>query len=128
MPNLDKILKNYEEKEVSTNFFLLHEKNKLWLEGWVHLDDSLEKFLSFIESEMKYSWERNDLKISDYQIFQIDMEDKNQLIEIKTESQYGQTRKQDDIYIVILSKESKYRLIENIPLLFEWFQRILNQD
>ncbi len=56
-----------------------------------------------------------------YHIFHINTEDKNKLQEVKDDQIYQQIRKLKDIFIVVLHREIKYRIIENLPPVFEWF-------
>ena len=61
--------------------------------------------------------------MDDYAIFHIDIEDKNKLKEIKNEQNYQTVRNSKEIFLVVLHKEIPYRIIENIPPIFNWFKR-----
>ena len=59
--------------------------------------------------------------MADYLIFHIDLEDKNNMKEITDNQYYQGVMQLEDIFIVVLHKDIKYRIIENIPSVFEWF-------
>lgn len=91
------------------------------MDGWIALEDSFEEFLSLIQEEIEYSWGSQYTAMTDYIIFHIDVDDKNKLKEIKDNQYYQHIRQLKEIYITVLHKAIKYRIIENIPPLFEWF-------
>lgn len=125
MPKFEKIMKNNEISEVTANFFILYKDEENWLDGWVSLDPSLEEFISVLREEIEYSWELENVDMSDYLLFHIDLDDKNNLKEIEDNEYYQLVRQLQDIFIVVLHKDIKYRIIENIPPVFEWFMGIL---
>jgi hypothetical protein len=59
--------------------------------------------------------------MDDYIIFHIDIEDKNNLKEIKDNEYYLYVRQLKKIFLVILHKDIQYRIIENLPPVFDWF-------
>ena len=121
MPEFEKIMKNYDPPEITGNFFVLNKDEDVWLEGWIQMEPSLEEFTSLIQEEIEDSWGLENAEMSDYIIFHIDLEDKNNLKEIKDNEYYQWVRQHEEIFIVLLHKEIKYRIIENIPTVFEWF-------
>ncbi|MFX1503318.1 MAG: hypothetical protein ACFFDH_20315 [Promethearchaeota archaeon] len=125
MPDFKKIMKNYEPTEVTGNFIVLYKDEETWLEGWIQMEPTLEEFISLIKEEIEDCWDPEKAKISDYIIFHIDLEDKNNLKEIKDNEYYQWVRGHEEIFIVVLHKDIKYRIIENIPTVFEWFMEIL---
>jgi len=59
--------------------------------------------------------------MNDYLIFYVDLDEKNNLKEITDEIIYQKVRVLKEIFMVVLHKDIKYRIIENLPLVFEWF-------
>lgn len=121
MPDFEKIMKNNELSEVTANFFVLYKDEETWLNGWISLEPSLEEFISVIRDEIEYSWDLENIDMADYLIFHIDIEDKNNMKEIKEDQYYQWVMQFEEIFIVVLHKDIKYRIIENIPPVFEWF-------
>lgn len=121
MPDFEKIMKNNELSEVTANFFVLYKDEETWLNGWISLEPSLEEFISVIRDEIEYSWDLEKIDMEDYLIFHIDIEDKNNMKEIKEDQYYQWVMQFEEIFIVVLHKDIKYRIIENIPPVFEWF-------
>ena len=125
MPDFEKIMNNYEESELTANFFVLYKDEETWLNGWIALEPSLDDFISLLKEEIEYSWELEDVDMTDYILFHIDLEDKNNMKEINNDEYYNYVKQLNNIYIVALHKDIKYRIIENIPAVFEWFMGIL---
>ncbi|GAH36232.1 unnamed protein product [marine sediment metagenome] len=125
MPDFEKIMKNNELSEVTANFFVLYKDEETWLNGWISLEPSLEEFISVIRDEIEYSWDLENIDMADYLIFHIDIEDKNNMKEIKEDQYYQWVMQFEEIFIVVLHKDIKYRIIENIPPVFEWFMGTL---
>ncbi|MFX1320855.1 MAG: hypothetical protein ACFFAQ_04335 [Promethearchaeota archaeon] len=121
MDNFKKIEENVRFPEVTGNFIVVYEDQDIYLYGWIALDQTLNTFLSFLQKEIEYSWGPEYADINDYLLFHIDTTDKNKLKEISNNEYYQFVRKQDEIFIVILHKKIKYRIIENIPPVFNWF-------
>ncbi len=121
MPDFEKVKENYQPLEVTANFFVLYKDESTWLEGWISLEDSFEEFLSIIQGELEYSWDLQYVDMSDYITFHIDLQDKNKLKEIKNNKELKSVRQLEEIFLVVLHKEIKYRIIENLPVVFEWF-------
>ena len=117
-------MKNYREVEVFANFFVLDKDEIGFLEGRIELDESFKSFILYLQEEIRYSWGLEQVNMNDYLLFHIDTTDKNDLKEIKERRYYQQVRKSRDIFIVLLHKDIQSRIIENIPLVFEWFMRI----
>ncbi|MFW9876383.1 MAG: hypothetical protein ACFFG0_25085 [Candidatus Thorarchaeota archaeon] len=118
-------MENYEPPEITANFFVLSKDEEVWLDGWISMEPSLEEFMSLIQEEIEYSWGTERADMADYVIFHIDLEDKNNLKEIKDNEYYQFVKQHQEIFIVVLHKDIKYRIIENIPPVFEWFMGIL---
>jgi hypothetical protein len=110
-----------KEKELKANLIIVLEEHEDWIEGWMLLDESLKEFKYHLEEEIEYNWGFEYADLDDYILFFIDVEDKNNLKEIKSEDMYQRLKQKDDIYIVVLEKTIKYRFIENLPCVFEWF-------
>lgn len=125
MPDFEKIMKNYQPSEVTANFFVLYKDESTWLHGWISMEDSFEEFLSLVQGEIEYSWDSEYADMADYIIFHIDLEDNNNLKEIKDNQYYQFVRQLQEIFIVVLHKDIKYRIIENIPPVFDWFMGTL---
>jgi hypothetical protein len=85
----------------------------------------LEEFISILQEEIEYTWELENVDMEDYLIFHIDLDDKNNLKQIKNDRYYQSVKLFDEIFIVVLHKDIKYRIIENIPPVFEWFMGTL---
>lgn len=118
-------MENYDPPEVTANFFILYKDEEDYLDGWISMDPSLEEFISVLREEIEYSWDLENVDMADYMLFHIDLDDKNNLKEIKDNEYYQLVRLLQDIFIVVLHKDIKYRIIENIPAVFEWFMGIL---
>lgn len=125
MPDFEKIMKNYQPSEVTANFFVLYKDESTWLHGWISMEYSFEEFLSLVQGEIEYSWDSEYADMADYIIFHIDLEDNNNLKEIKDNQYYQFVRQLQEIFIVVLHKDIKYRIIENIPPVFDWFMGTL---
>ena len=87
----------------------------------LHLIRLLIIFALFLQEEIEYSWDFEYAYMNDYLIFHIDTADKNKLKEISDNEYYRFVRNQDEIFIVVLHKKIKCRIIENIPSVYEWF-------
>ena len=125
MPNFEKTMKNNEHSEVTANFFVLYKDEETWLNGWISMEPSLEEFISVLREEIEYSWDFEKVDMTDYVLFHIDLEDKNNMKEIKEDQYYQWVMQFEEIFIVVLHKDIKYRIIENIPPVFEWFMRTI---
>ncbi|MFX1275044.1 MAG: hypothetical protein ACFFBP_17940 [Promethearchaeota archaeon] len=121
MVDKKKIIDNYEPSENIGNFFILDDTEESWLYGEIELDEALDQFISLIKEEIDYSWGPEFSDMNEYLIFYIDTNDKNNLKEIKNNGIYQKVKKLEEIYIAIIHKKIPYRIIENIPPLFEWF-------
>ena len=121
MVNKKKIIDNYDPPEVICKFFILDDIEESWLYGEITLDESLKQFIALIMAEIEYSWGSEFSDINDYFIYYIDTNDRNNLKEIKDETVYQTVKKLEEIYIAIIHKNITYRIIENIPPLFDWF-------
>lgn len=116
-------MENYVPPEVGADFFLLYRDNCSFLEGWICLDDKLESLRHLFHEEIEFAWGSEYSDMNNYRIYHIDVEDKNYLKEINDQHYYQEVRGKDRIFLVILHKLIEYRYIENIPLVFEWFQK-----
>ena len=125
MPDFEKTMKNNELSEVTANFFVLYKDEETWLNGWISMEPSLEEFISVLREEIEYSWDFENIDMTDYVLFHIDIEDKNNMKEIKEDQYYQWVMQFEEIFIVVLHKDIKYRIIENIPPVFEWFMRTI---
>jgi len=125
MPEFKKILNNNNPPDVTANFFVLYKDEESWFDGWISMEKSLEEFISLIQEEIEYTWDIEHVDMTDYILFHIDLEDKNNLKEIKDNEYYQWVKQLNEIFIVVLHKEIKYRIIENIPPVFEWFMTTL---
>jgi len=121
MPDFKKIMQNIQPSEVTVNFFVLFKDEDVAIDGWISLEETLPKFISLLQEEIEYCWGAKYANMSDYLIFYIDLDEKNNLKEIIDESIYQKVRVLKEIFIVVLHKDIKYRIIENLPLVFEWF-------
>lgn len=121
MPDYDKIMRNYQPSEVTAEFFILYKDEESSIDGVISLDQTFDEFLSLLQGEIEYIWGTEYANMDDYLIFYIDLNDKNRLKEVSDEKVYQTIRKVKEIFLVILHKEIKYRIIENLPPVFEWF-------
>ncbi|MBY9010375.1 MAG: hypothetical protein KGD74_10970 [Candidatus Lokiarchaeota archaeon] len=121
MPDFEKIKQNQRFSEVTAKIFALDKDESTFLSGWIALDRTLNQLISSLLKEINYTWESNYQNMDDYLIFYIDIEDKNKLKEIKNEKSYQTVRNSKNIYLVILHKEIPFRVVENLPLVFDWF-------
>jgi len=121
MPDSKKIIENFERSDVAANFFVLFKNESVSIDGWISLELTLSKFISLLQGEIEYCWGADYADMDDYFLFYIDIYEKNNLKELVEEIVYQEVRKLKEIFIVVLHKEIKYRIIENLPLVFEWF-------
>jgi len=121
MPDKKKILNNFLFPEVTAKYFVLNKDEETNLYGWITLDESFSDFLSLLREEMEYSWGKEFSRIDDYKIYYIDIENKYNLVEIINEETYRYARKLKDIFLAILHKKIKSNIVQNIPILYEWF-------
>jgi len=121
MPDKKKILNNFRFPEVTAKYFVLNKDEETNLYGWITLDESFSDFLSLLREEMEYSWGIEFSRIDDYKIYYIDIENKYNLVEIINEETYRYARKLKDIFLAILHKKIKSNIVQNIPILYEWF-------
>lgn len=121
MPDSKKIMENFEPSEITANFFVMFKDESVSIDGWISLDLTRSKFISSLQGEIEYCWGEDYANMDDYFLFYIDIDERNNLKEIREEEVYQEVRKLKDIFIVALHKEIKYRIIENLPLVFEWF-------
>jgi hypothetical protein len=121
MPEFEEIMENFEPSEITANFFVLFKDENVSIDGWISLDLTLNKFITVLQGEIEYCWGAEYANMDDYFLFYIDMDEKNNLKELKEEIVYQEVRKLNEIFIVVLHKEIEYRIIENLPLVFEWF-------
>ena len=121
IPDFKKLMQNIQPSEVTANFFVLFKDEDVAIDGWISLEETLPKFISLLQEEIEYCWGAEYANMNDYLIFYIDLDEKNNLKEITDESIYQKVRVLKEIFIVILHKDIKYRIIENLPLVFEWF-------
>jgi len=116
-----KIIDNFNDSTVKARLFVLNSDETLYLEGFIELDENFEEFVIFLTSEIKFTWNMKLLDISSFLILYIDTENDNRLIPIKSNDIYQLVRKMKDIFIVVLHQDIESRIIENIPLVFDWF-------
>ncbi|MFX1324694.1 MAG: hypothetical protein ACFE8N_07050 [Promethearchaeota archaeon] len=121
MPDYDKIMQNYQPSEVTAEFFILYKDEESSIDGVISLDQTFSEFLSLLQGEIEYFWGKEYANMDDYLIFFIDLSDKNRLKEISDDKVYQTVRNIKEIFLVILHKEIKYRIIENLPPVFDWF-------
>lgn len=121
MPDSKKIMENFEPAEITANFFVLFKDESVSIDGWITLEQNLSKFISLLQGEIEYCWGEEYANMDDYYLFYIDIDEKNNLKELREEIVYQDVRKLNEIFIVALHKEIEYRIIENLPLVFEWF-------
>ncbi|MFX1345841.1 MAG: hypothetical protein ACFFBC_06685 [Promethearchaeota archaeon] len=127
MPDFKKIMQNFEPSDITANFFVLFKGEDVSIDGWISLEETLPKFISLLQGEIEYCWGAKHANMDDYLIFYIDLEEKNNLKEITNEKIYQKVKGFKEIFIVVLHKDIKYRIIENLPLVFEWFIEYSNQ-
>ncbi|MHA2038151.1 MAG: hypothetical protein ACW98X_17070 [Promethearchaeota archaeon] len=121
MPDFEEVEQNFKSSEITANFIVLYKDEISSLEGWIMLEETLSEFSSRVQEELEYHWGKEDADMNDYSIYQIDTEEKNNLKEVHTEDTYQNLKNLEEIFIVILHKEVKYRIIENLPPVFDWF-------
>jgi hypothetical protein len=116
MPDFKRIKQNQQLPKVTAKIFALDKDEITFLSGWIALDSTLNQFNSLLLDEINYTWESNLQNLNDYVIFYI--EDKNKLKEIENEQKYQTVRNSQNIFLVVLHKEIPFRIIENIPPVF----------
>ena len=106
-----KILDNFQLSEVNANYFVLDKDEQTNLYGWIALDESFNDFLSLLRDEMEYSWGKEYSNLKEYNFYYIDLENKYNLMEINNEAIYHQVRKLKEIYLVVLHKDIKIKIL-----------------
>lgn len=124
MPDFEEIKQNFEPTDITAEFIILFKDEIDSIEGWIALEETLSDFKSRLQEEIEYYWGKNDADMSDYSIFYLDTEEKNTLKDIDTDEFYQTLKTLEKIFIVILHKEVKYRIIENLPPVFDWFMEL----
>ncbi len=107
--------------DVSGNFFILYEDEKDYLHGWMSLEGGFDEFLENIQDQLKLLWGEKDTETKDYIIYYIDVLDKYNLVKISNNDIFQELKNQKEIYIVVLHKNIDYKIIQNIPIVYEWF-------
>lgn len=121
MPEFEKIMQNYQPSEVTANFFVLYKDETSSIDGVISLEETLQKFIELLLGEIEYCWGSEYADIDEFSIFYIDVEEKNNLKQISDEKVYQHVRGLKDIFILMLHNEIKYRIIENLPPVFDWY-------
>ncbi|MHA2008533.1 MAG: hypothetical protein ACXABO_13965 [Promethearchaeota archaeon] len=121
MPDKEKAIKNYEPLDVAANFIIVYKDEESSMEGWISLEKTLSHFIFLLKGEIEYHWGSEFAYMGEYLFFYIDINDKNRLKDIKDDNTFQKVKKLKEIFVVILHNEIKYRIIENLPLVFEWF-------
>jgi len=121
MPDFKKIMQNFEPSDIIANFFVLYKDEDVSIDGWISLEETLPEFISLLQGEIEYCWGAEYANMKNYLIFYVDLEEKNNLKEITNEEIYQKVKSFKEIFMVILHKDIKYRIIENLPLVYEWF-------
>ena len=121
MSDKENIMKNYEALDLTANFIVLFKDEESSMEGWISLEKTLSDFIFLLEGEIEYQWGAEFASIDDYILFYIDLKDKNKLKAILNDDTFQQVKKLKEIFIVVLHNEIEYRIIENLPLVFDWF-------
>lgn len=113
-------MENFANPQDIGNFFILYEDQEAYTYGWISIEGSLEDLKIRIEEEIEYSWGFEFADISEYRIFNIELGDHYNLKEIRDDLYYQHIKGQKEIFIVLLHKNIKTRLIENLPDIYEW--------
>jgi hypothetical protein len=125
MLDFEKIIENCNPLEVTVNFFVLYRDEETWLDGWISMEHFLEEFKNLVQEEIEYSLGLENSHMKDYEIFHINTENKNNMKQIKNNDYYLWVRGIKEIFIVVLHRDIKYYIIENVPILYEWFMETL---
>ena len=121
MPDFEEIEQNFDPSDITANFIIVFKDEIDSIEGWIMLEETMSEFNLRLQEEIESYWGKDYADINDYSIFHLDTEEKNTLKEIDTDELYQNLKTLEQIFIVILHKEIKYRIIENLPPVFEWF-------
>lgn len=122
MVDKEKIIENYVKPEVVGHFFILDDSEESWLYGDIIIDETFDQFRSLVKGEIEFSWGQEFSNLDDYKFYHIDTEDKDNLITINDEEIFQKVRKLEEIFIAIIHNNITYKIIENIPPLFDWYQ------
>lgn len=102
-------------------FFILDDTEESWICGEIEFDENFEQFIALIKEEIEYSWGSDFSDMNNYLIYYIDTSDKNTLKLIEDETIYCSLKNHDERFIAIIHKAIPYKIIANIPPLFDWF-------
>ncbi len=121
MPEKKEKVQKIRFPDVTCDFIVLHEDREAYLNGWTSLEGSFEDLLENMEFELEASWGSKYAEMDDYIIYYIDVLDKYNLIYLTDNEIFQEIKKLDDVFIVILHKNIKYKIIQNIPVVYNWF-------
>jgi len=120
MVNKNKDMENFANPQSIGNFFVLYEDQEAYTYGWISIEGSLQNLRIRIEEELEFSWGLEFADISEYRIFNVEIGEHYNLKEIRDDLYYQHIKEQKEIFIVLLHKNIKTRLIENLPDIYEW--------
>jgi hypothetical protein len=113
-------IENIGFKQKSGNFFILYKDQEAYIYGWIDLDGNLDDLMHRLEDELEYAWGLDYADINDYNLFNVEIGDHYDLVKIEDNFYFEKIKRQSEIFIVLIHKSIKTRLIENLPEIYEW--------
>jgi len=106
------------------DYIVVNEDEESYLEGWMSLEGSFEELLENLHLLLESAWGSKYANINDYIFYYIDVMDKYNLIYLTNNKIFKEIKKLNEILIVILHKNIKFKIIQNIPVVYDWFMNL----
>ena len=106
------------------DYIVVHEDEESYLEGWMSLEGSFEELLENIRIVLESAWGYKYASVNDYKFYYIDVIDNYNLIYFINNKIFEEIKKRKEIFIVILHKNIEFKIIQNIPIVYEWFMSL----
>ena len=120
MNHYEDILKDYPSNDIEGKLFVLDKTQQKWFQSWISIDSNLKAFTKNLKEEIDYSWNVDNIFIENFLIYYINT-DNDTLIEIRDNKTLSLARRREKLFIVLLDKNLKFKTIEDIKPLHEWY-------
>jgi len=121
MPEKKEKIQNIRFPELTSNFIVLDENEDAYIDGWMSLEGTFEDLLENVQDQLKLPWGSKYKEMNDYIIYYIDILDKYNLICITDNEIFQDVKELNEVFIVVLHKNIEYKIIQNIPVVYDWF-------
>jgi hypothetical protein len=103
------------------DYIIVHEDEESYLEGWMSLEGSFEELLENLRIILESAWGSKYTSVSDYKFYYIDVLNNYNLIYFTNNKIFEEIKKLNEIFIVILHEKIEFKIIQNIPVVYDWF-------